>query len=70
MTGEQAKESARKLMGNKSLFLFVLLFFVTGLITIILHPQLSVRKDIYREGDVARRDIKALKDFFIEFIVQ
>ena len=39
---------------------------VTIFFTILLYPNLVVKKHYYKLGDVAARDIKATKDFLIE----
>ncbi|MCK5508730.1 MAG: HD family phosphohydrolase, partial [Desulfobacterales bacterium] len=50
---------------NKSIRWFILIGF-TIVFTIILYPTLVITKHSYDLGDVAERDIKASKDFFIE----
>ena len=44
---------------------WALLIGVTFFFTIILHPSLVTDRQVYNLGDVARRDVKALRDFFI-----
>ncbi len=43
-----------------------ILFGITIVFLVILYPSLVVKKQTYRLGDVAERNIKAPKDFFIE----
>jgi len=45
---------------------WVLLVGVTVLFTIILYPNLVIRTHSYQLGDVAEKNIKAAKDFFVE----
>ncbi|MBU4421010.1 MAG: HDIG domain-containing protein [Proteobacteria bacterium] len=63
-------EQNNKLIGNffrssTSIRWFILIGF-TIIFTIILYPTLVITKHSYKLGDVAERDIKAPKDFFIE----
>lgn len=63
-------EKNNKQIGNffassKSIRWFILIGF-TIIFTIILYPTLVITKHPYKLGDVAERDIKAPKDFFIE----
>ena len=63
-------EKNNKLIGNffvssKSIRWLILIGF-TIIFTIILYPTLVITKHSYKLGDVAERDIKAPKDFFIE----
>ncbi|MCJ7618460.1 MAG: HD family phosphohydrolase, partial [Desulfobacterales bacterium] len=63
-------EKNNKIIGNffrssKSIRWFILIGF-TIIFTIILYPTLVITKHPYKLGDVAERDIKAPKDFFIE----
>lgn len=44
----------------------VLLFIIMSIFIVILYPNLVVTQHSYKLGDVAERDIKAPKDFFIE----
>jgi cyclic-di-AMP phosphodiesterase PgpH len=44
----------------------VLLMGVTALLTIILYPKIVIETYTYEMGDVAERNIKATRDFFIE----
>jgi len=50
---------------SKSIRWFILISF-TIIFIIILYPTLIITKHSYKLGDVAERDIKAPKDFFIE----
>jgi len=63
-------EQNNKLIGiffgsSKSIRWFILIGFAI-IFTIILYPTLVITKHPYKLGDVAERDIKAPKDFFIE----
>ena len=66
MRFKRAREFARGLMENKNIFLPVLLSAVTLMLTMILYPHMAIQQYNYSEGDVARSDIKAPVDFFIE----
>ncbi len=43
-----------------------LLFLIVLIFTIALYPELVVQKQRYQIGDVAKKDVKASEDFFIE----
>ena len=45
---------------------WMILVAVVGLFLILLYPNLVVRSHSYLPGDIAERDIKARKDFFVE----
>ncbi|MDL1964062.1 MAG: HDIG domain-containing protein [Deltaproteobacteria bacterium] len=66
MNIEKNKNLLDKFFGsNASIRWFILIGF-TIVFTIILYPPLVITKHSYKLGDVAKRDIKASKDFFIE----
>ncbi len=66
MSKDKIKESAKKSPASANRFRWGILFSVTMLFSIILFPNLIVTKHQYRLGDVAERDIKSPRDFFIE----
>lgn len=47
-------------------FHWVLLALVLMIFVVILYPGLGTKKYIYQVGDIAKRDIKAREDFFVE----
>lgn len=55
---------SRFLSGNS--VRWILLGFVAVFFTLTLYPSLIVKKQSYKIGDIADKDIKAQKDFFIE----
>ncbi len=55
-----------KFSGSEKYVRWGLLAGVTIIFILILYPSLAVTKHSYKLGDVAGRDIKASKDFFIE----
>jgi len=66
MAKEKSKDSASKNLTYLKRFRWGILLSVTILAAIILFPSLVVTKHQYELGDVAERDIKSPKDFFIE----
>ncbi len=66
MSKEKNKETANKIFATGSRFRWVILCCVTLLLMVFLFPNLIVTRHRYRLGDVAERDIKAPRDFFIE----
>jgi putative nucleotidyltransferase with HDIG domain len=66
MSKEKNKATANRLFDTGSRFRWVILGCVTLLLTVLLFPNLVVTRHRYRLGDVAERDIKAPRDFFIE----
>jgi putative nucleotidyltransferase with HDIG domain len=60
------KESIRNFLDSGRIVRWGLLFLVTGIFTVILYPNLiTTTQHSYELGDVAERDIKAPRDFFI-----
>jgi putative nucleotidyltransferase with HDIG domain len=53
-------------IGTSPSVLWVLLISLTLLFTLVLSPYKNDVTDTYQQGDVAKRDIKAPRDFFIE----
>ena len=66
MSKDKNREFNRKNRASTKRFRVGILISVTILFSIILFPDLIVTKHQYNLGDVAERDIKAPKDFFIE----
>jgi len=60
------KESVRKRFGSSNYVRWAILVGISLIFTVILYPSLIIHKHTYQLGDVAERDIKATKDFFIE----
>jgi hypothetical protein len=66
MSKDKIKESVKKSPSSANRFRWGILFSVTILFSVILFPNLIVTNHRYSLGDVAERDIKAPRDFFIE----
>jgi putative nucleotidyltransferase with HDIG domain len=66
MGKEKKKDPLNKNLNSDKRWRWGILFSVTVLFSIILFPNLIVTKHQYDLGDVAERDIKSPKDFFIE----
>jgi putative nucleotidyltransferase with HDIG domain len=66
MSKEKSKESGSKGLDSANRFRWGILFSVTVIFSVVLFPNLIVSKHQYDLGDVAERDIKAPRDFFIE----
>jgi putative nucleotidyltransferase with HDIG domain len=66
MSKEKNKESVNKNRDRGQRFRWGILFSVTILFSIILFPNLVFTKHQYDLGDVAERDVKSPRDFFIE----
>jgi putative nucleotidyltransferase with HDIG domain len=66
MSKEKTKDSLNKNLAAARRWRGGILFSVIVLFSIILFPNLIVTKHQYDLGDVAERDIKSPKDFFIE----
>jgi len=66
MAKEKKKDSINKNLNPDRRWRWGILFSVTVLFSIILFPTLIVTKHQYELGDVAERDIKSPKDYFIE----
>jgi len=66
MGKEKNKEPAGKILNSDWRFRWGILFSMTILFSLILFPSLVITKHQYNLGDVAERDIKSPKDFFIE----
>ena len=58
--------SFNKLIDNSDTVRWALLIGVALVFTILLYPNLVIKKHTYKLGDVATRDIKAARDFLIE----
>ncbi|MGB5746493.1 MAG: HDIG domain-containing metalloprotein [Desulfobacterales bacterium] len=66
MSKEKNKEPVGKILNSDRRFRWAILFSLTILFSLILFPSLVITKHQYNLGDVAERDIKSPKDFFIE----
>jgi hypothetical protein len=66
MNKEKNKESGNKFLDYNRRFRWGILCTVAILSSIILFPNLVITRHLYNLGDVAQRDIKSPKDFFIE----
>ena len=66
MGKEKNKESGNQLLDSYKWFRWGILFALVLLFSIILFPNLVITKHQYSLGDVAERDIKSPRDFFIE----
>ena len=58
--------SLNRLIDNSDRVRWALLIAVTIIFTILLYPNLVIKKYSYKLGDVVTRDIKAVKNFLIE----
>ena len=68
MNTEIKKQSLDKFKGIGKSFSWLLLVAVTAMFTLILYPTMAIKKNSYKFGDVAQRDVKAHFDFLIEDI--
>ncbi len=66
MNIEKGKISVRKLFDTSDYVRWSILIGVTIFFTVLLYPNLVIKENTYKLGDVAERDIKARKDFLIE----
>ena len=66
MSKEKSKEPAGKILNSNHRFRWAILLCLTILFSLILFPSLVTTKHQYDLGDVAERDIKSPRDFFIE----
>jgi len=66
MSKEKHRDSVRKNLDAVKRWRWGILFSVTILFSVILFPSLVITKHQYGLGDVAERDIKSPRDFFIE----
>jgi len=66
MSKEKHRDSIRKNLDAVKRWRWGILFSVTILFSVILFPNLVITKHQYGLGDVAERDIKSPRDFFIE----
>ncbi len=60
------RESVRTFLATSSNVLWTLLAAITLLFTLVIYPNLSVTKFSYTVGDIAEKNIKAPRDFFIQ----
>jgi putative nucleotidyltransferase with HDIG domain len=66
MSKEKKKESGNKFLDDNRRFRWVILCILAIFSSIILFPNLVITRHQYSLGDVAQRDIKSPRDFFIE----
>lgn len=66
MNLEKTQMSLNRLIDDSDRVRWALLIAVTIIFTILLYPNLVVKKYSYKLGDVVTRDIKAAKNFLIE----
>ncbi len=66
MNIEISKASAKRLLGSSDYVRWSILISITIIFTIFLFPNLVIKETSYKIGDVAKRDVKAAKDFLIE----
>ena len=66
MGKEKNKESGSKFLDYDRRFRWGILFTVAVLFSLILFPNLIITRHQYNLGDVAEKDIKSPRDFFIE----
>ncbi|MFY9943041.1 MAG: hypothetical protein WAK57_12775, partial [Desulfobacterales bacterium] len=66
MKSRKKKESVISFFKSNTAVRWGILVVVTAIFTLMLYPNLVVTRRSYAVGDVAQRDIKAPKDFFIE----
>ena len=66
MSKEKNREPVGNILNSDWRFRWAILFSLTILFSLILFPSLVITKHQYNLGDVAERDIKSPRDFFIE----
>ncbi|MBW2407534.1 MAG: hypothetical protein JRF17_09210, partial [Deltaproteobacteria bacterium] len=66
MSKEKKKEVGNKFLNDNRRFRWGILCTVAILSSIILFPNLVITRHLYKLGDVAQKDIKSPRDFFIE----
>ncbi len=66
MNIEKSKISLGELFGASNYVRWGILISVSIIFTILLYPNLVIKEQTYRVGDVARGNIKATKDFLLE----
>ena len=66
MNLEKSKEALGNVFDASSRIRWAILVVVTLVFTLLLYPNLVITKHQYDLGDVAERDIKAPKNFFVE----
>ena len=66
MKRKNNKISLKKFFGDSDHVRWSILIGITIIFTILLYPNLVVKKHSYKLGDVAEKNIKATKDFLIE----
>ena len=66
MNKNKNRNSTNKYFNRTTLVRWGILGAVTIIFTVLLYPNLVITKPQYNLGDVAERDIKAPRDFFVE----
>ncbi len=66
MGGDKIKKRTDGFQRHEALFRWLVLMTVVGTFIVLLYPSLVVQRHTYQLGDIAERDIKAPRDFFIE----
>ncbi|MBE9529699.1 MAG: hypothetical protein IMF00_00380, partial [Proteobacteria bacterium] len=66
MGKEKNRKPVGKILDSDRRFRWAILLSLTILFSLILFPSLVTTKHQYNLGDVAERDIKSPRDFFIE----
>ncbi len=66
MGGDKIKKRTDGIQRHEALFRWLVLMTVVGTFIVLLYPSLVVQRHTYQLGDIADRDIKAPRDFFIE----
>jgi putative nucleotidyltransferase with HDIG domain len=66
MNLEKTQMSLNRLIDDSDRVRWALLIAVTIIFTILLYPNLVIKKHSYKLGDVVTRDVKAVKNFLIE----
>ncbi len=66
MSREKKQKSLEDHFGSAPLFSWGILLAILCLFMVMLYPSLIVKKQPYELGDIAKRDIKASEDFFVE----
>ena len=56
----------KKLFGTSDYVRWTILIGITIIFTLFLYPNLIIKEQPYKLGDVAERDIKAKEDFLVE----
>ena len=66
MSKEARKKNEGRTRSNNQFFKSLLLVAIVGFFIMLLYPSLVVQQHVYQLGDIAERDIKAPRNFFLE----